>query len=157
MNNEARNTKVVVYLVVAMTVAAWVLLRLEPRAPRYAPDTLLMAERSTPITSVLIEYDTIEAMDDPSAYDCIVLADGACIWQPQSARIRLLVLGTPENAMTDAAAETLLTALGSMSQARGLDPLRVTLDSASDPARATDLPAGAHRLRALLVRKGLIQ
>ncbi len=58
--------------------------------------------------------------------------------------------------MPDAQCRTLLAVFGVMTQRHGLDLERVWLDPASDARLHPELPAAAHRLVALLVRKGIV-
>lgn len=157
MVKDTRNTKVVVWLVVSMTAGAALLLWLEPPKQNWASGALLMAEREGPLKSVRIEYLPAGQAIDAAKYDCLIFADGRCKWQPQSADIRLALLGSKASQLEEAQARTLLEVLGGLNQFRRLDLRNVRLDPASDARLNPKLPVQAEDLRNLLAKKGLIR
>lgn len=157
MSADKRNTKIVAFLIGSMTIGAAFLLWLEPPVRGWSSGTLLMAESVPAIEDVRVEYvDTEDATAGISGYDCVVLPDGACEWRPSGTRIRLAVIGRAGQPLPEAQSRTLLAVFGSMAQRHGLDLERVWLDPASDARLHPELPAAAHGLVELLVRKGIV-
>ncbi len=154
MTSCDRNTKVVALLIASMTLGAVVLLWAEPPVPGWSSGTLLMAESAQPVREVRIDY--ADAAPTAGAWDCVIEPDGRCIWQPRGEKIRLLIVADGEARMSEAQARTLLAVFGSLTQRHGLDLGRVWLHPASDARLHPELPAPAHDLCRLLVRKGII-
>ncbi len=158
VSGEARNTKVVIVLMAAMTFGALILLSLEalqPRVPVWSADTLLMAERGEPVESVLIEFVPPDAAGSLADFDCVVYPDGHCDWRPYGRHIRLAVAGAGGRRLAEAQARSVLAALGMMNQARGLDLARVRFGSDFAVFDRASVPAEARDLMALLARKGI--
>jgi hypothetical protein len=153
---DKRNTKIVALLIGAMTFGAAVLLWLEPPTHGWSSGTLLMAESVPAVEEVRIEYVNGQTAGGAVGYDCLVLPDGTCEWHPTGPRIRLAVVGPDEATMLEAQCRTLLAVLGTMTQRHGLTLAQVWLDPASDARLHPELPAGAHGLVELLVRKGIV-
>jgi hypothetical protein len=139
-----------------MTLGAAALLWLEPPTPGWSPATLLLAESVRAVEAVQIEYAAPNAGVDPATYDCTVLPSGECAWRPSGPQIRLAVIGSEAQRLSEAQAETLLAVFGAMTQRHGLDLNRVWLHPASDARLHPELPAQAHDLCDLLVRKGIV-
>jgi hypothetical protein len=156
MAGDKRNTVMVASLIGSMTLGAGLLLWLEPATPGWSPGTLLMAESVRAIEDVRVEYAPPGAVIEPGKHDGLVQADGACEWRPRGPRIRLAVVGSESERLPQAQAKTLLAIFGSMEQRHGLELERVWLDPASDARLHPELPAQAHDLCRLLVRKGII-
>lgn len=156
VTSDTRNTRIVAFLIASMTLGAAFLLWLEPATPGWSSGALLMAESARAVEDVRIDYaEDLDAID-PRAFDCVIYPDGRCDWNPRDARIRLLVLASEPQGMTPAQAEKLLAVFGSMTQRHGLDLRRVWLHPASDARLHPELPAAAHDLCDLLVRKGIV-
>jgi hypothetical protein len=153
---DTRNSKTVVLLIGSMTLGAALLLWFEPPVPGWSSTTLLMAESAGTVEDVQVTYVWPQAVIDPAAYDCLVLPSGECEWRPRDGRVRLAVIGSGADRLTDAQAETLLVVLGSLTQRHELRLDRVWLDPPSDARLYPDLPPEAHDLCELLVRKGII-
>ncbi|MFQ5805706.1 MAG: hypothetical protein ACE5I3_04565 [Phycisphaerae bacterium] len=153
---DKRNTRIVASLVAAMTLGAAILLWLEPLTPGWSSATLLMAESARPIKDLRIEYTAPNAAGDLAAYDCVVWPSGECAWRPSGPRIRLAVVSSQGKRLPQAQAQTLLAVFGSMTQRHGLELERVWLHPTSDARLHPELPAQAHDLCDLLVRKGIV-
>jgi hypothetical protein len=153
---DKRNALIVACLIGSMTLGAAVLLGLEPPTPGWSSGTLLLAESGYAVEEVQIEYGGPDAPVDPTAYDCAVLPSGECAWRPSGPRIRLAVIGSEAPRLPQAQAKALLAAFGSMTQRHGLDLDSVWLHPASDARLHPELPAQAHDLCDLLVRKGIV-
>ena len=156
VSSDIRNTKVVALLIASMTVGAVALLWLEPPTPGWSSATLLMAESAHRIDEVRVEFVGPEAEPDPATYDCAILPSGDCTWKPRGAQIRLLVLASDEPKLPRSQAEMLLAVFGSLTHRHGLNLDRVWLHPASDARLHPELPAQAHDLCDLLVRKGIV-
>ena len=139
-----------------MTIGATVLLWMEPPSPGWSPATLLMAESAHNVDEVRVEFVAADALPEPGTYDCAILPNGDCTWDPQSAQIRLVVVSSDEPALPRAQAEMLLSVFGSLNHRHGLNLEHVWLHPSSDARLHPDLPAQAHDLCDLLVRKGVI-
>jgi hypothetical protein len=158
MTTDKRNTQVVACLIAAMTAGAALLLWLEPPVNGWSESTLLMAETVPAIAEVRVEFVQPLTHENLQNYDCILLPDGQCDWRPQGGeKLRLAVVGIPDEEMSEEQSRTLLQVFGSMTQRHALSLKNVWLDPASDARLYPDLAAGAHSLTNLLVRKGLIQ
>ena len=162
MNGEARNTQVVVCLILAMTIGAGILLWLEPKPTipgagmvRVTPATPLMATGGIPVEEVTIRYALPRDGRAESA-DCAILPDGSCLWRADSPRVHLVVYGSQSDKLSAAQKKSLLAALGSMTLGRGGKLVQVRLDADSDVRREPGLPPQARDLCELLLRKGMI-
>ena len=155
MLDETRNTRVVAFLILAITAGAVTLRWLEPPARGWSPETLLMAERGGAIADLAIEYVGYDQPYDPAEYDG-VLSNGACDWHQRGPHVRLAVIGSRSGRLDEDQTLALLSVLGSLNQARALDLSQVRLDPNSDASLNPQLPAEARELRDLLVRKGII-
>lgn len=145
--NTARNIRVIVSLILAMTATAILLLLLE--TPTRAPLAVLSgAPRS--IQALSIAVATPEA---GAGFDCAILPDGRCFWQPSGPSVRLAVIGSPASHLAPAQADTLLTVLGSLSRAAGLDLSRVSVAPAAEP----HLASVSSDLLDLLTKKGILR
>jgi hypothetical protein len=153
---DKRNTKIVALLIGSMTFGAAVLLWLEPPTHGWSSGTLLMAESVAAVEEVRIEYVGDEAAGRAAAYDCLILPDGTCAWRPSGPRVRLAVVGAHDGPLPEAQCRTLLAVFGVLTQRHGLDLEQVWLDPASDARLHPELPAAAHTLVELLVRKGIV-
>jgi len=156
MISDARNAKVLAALVLSMTLGAAVLLWLEGPPPRWAPQTLLLAETQLRITDATIEYvppGEVVALD---GYDGVITPGDGSRWEPQSGHVRIAVVGSPGDRLDESQALNLLKILGTLNRRDGLEFARVRLDPNSDPRQRPDLPAQARELSDLLVRKGII-
>lgn len=156
MSADKRNTKIVALLIGSMTLGAAVLLWLEPPTHGWSSGTLLMAENGPGVAEVQIEYVAEPDAELAGRYDCLVLPDGTCEWRPNSPRVRLALVGSGEQPLPEEQCRTLLAVFGVMTQRHGLDLEQVWLDPASDARLHPELPAAAHRLVELLVRKGIV-
>ena len=156
MTADTRNTITVAFLIGSLTLGAAILLWFEPPVPGWSSATLLMAESVPAIEEVQIDYAGPDVSIDPAAYDCLVLPNGECQWRPRDPRIRLAVVGSEAQRLSQPQARTLLAVFGSMTQRHGLDLRRVWLHPASDARLHPELPPQAHDLCDLLVRKGIV-
>ncbi len=145
--NTARNIKVIVSLILAMTATAILLLLLE--TPTRAPVAALSGAPHS-IHALSIAVATAEAGAD---FDCAILPDGRCFWQPSGPSVRLAVIGSPASHLAPAQADTLLTVLGSLCRAAGLDLSRVTFAAPAEP----HLAAVSTDLLELLTKKGILR
>jgi hypothetical protein len=168
MSSGRRNTSVVAALVVSMSAGAVVLRGLEkrlvPGKPHFKGSTLLMAERALRVAEVEVNYvppgqDPEVLGIDPDHGDsiCLINADGPPDWVPGGALVRVVVLGTNDDAEWSARRRVLLGTLGTLNQASGQDLVPVRLAAGSDVRLTPDLPAQAADLRALLELKGIIR
>lgn len=158
MASDARNTRVVIFLVVAMTAGAAMLRLLETPTRAFANrDARLTAERGPRIDSVVIEYAAPGAAFDAADYDCVVPVHGRPIWTPKSTHVRLLVEGSAADTLPHEQCLALLGVLGSLHQQYGLNLSRVNLDPSCDPRVAAGLAAQARDLFDLLVRKSIVR
>lgn len=139
-----------------MTFGAGVLLWAEPPTRGWSSKPLLAAEGVPAVEEVRLEYVDAASVADGAGYDCLVLPDGACEWCPNGSRIRLALVGSPGQSLPQAQSRTLLAVFGVMTQRYGLDLECVRLDPASDARLHPELPAAAHGLAELLVRKGIV-
>ena len=156
MAGDKRNTQVIACVIAAMTLGAALLLWLEPPSVGWSTSTLLMAESVPSIEEVRIEFVEPLTREHLETYDCLILPDGQCDWQPRNSAIRLAVVGLPGQDLSEQQKLTLLAVFGSMTQRHGLDIKCVWLDPASDARLYPELPAGARTLVDLLVRKSII-
>jgi hypothetical protein len=157
MSADTRNTRVVIFLVVAMTGGVVILRWLEPGLPGYPPDTMLMAERGGAVEELAIEYVPAGAPFNREDYDYIV-EGGVCEqWQQSGPRVRMLVVGCRDRELEQQQCRKLLQVVGKMNQSYGLDLSRITLDLGSDPQQNPRAADGARRLRDLLVSKGIFK
>ncbi len=109
------------------------------------------------IESVMIETATFAQDVDPRAYDCAILPDGRCYWQPASSRLRLAIVGRPGEAMKKPQARTLLRVLGVLKREHGLDLQNVSLIRLNEFEASQHATALKLDLRDLLLKKGIIQ
>lgn len=153
MSADKRNTSVVIALIASMTVGAVVLRALEPGKLNFEGSALLMAERGTRVEEVQIEY---VAPGDEGRSPAVgadeslwrIDTDGAVYAEPLQSRVRLVVKGDPgANGPGKEQKKTIISVLGSISQASNVDvvPVRLLADSQ------------AGELRELLERKGIIR
>lgn len=169
MTADKRNATVVIALVLSMTVGAQILLCFESwigaRPTRWEGDTLLSAKRGNPVQNVEISY--VASLEDLDALEleaaspdsiCVIGPAGEVdIWRPAGPRVRLIVIGSAGRTLPDQQKLTLLATLGSLSEASGVDLVRVQLATGSDARRSPGLPLQAHDLRDLLARKKIIR
>jgi hypothetical protein len=156
MNNDARNTRVVVCLILAMTAGARLLLWLEPGQAKSESLPPLTAAGGIPVEAVVIEYARPDEVRTVGV-DCHLLPDGSLVGSLDDPQVRVVVVGTEADELLVAQKKSLLALLGSMTQARDGDLVRVELDPASDVRRDPTLPRQAYDLLELLVRKGMIE
>ncbi len=156
MSSNARNSKVIVILVLSMSGAAAGLFLFETPTHDWVAGGAELDTNGWSIESVMIEAASGRDVN-PQAYDCTIMPDGRCYWQPGSSRLRLAIVGEPGEAMKTPQARTLLRVLEVLKRAHGLDLRNVSLIRQSGfgaPERATALKLD---LRDLLVKKGIIQ
>jgi hypothetical protein len=153
---EHRNATIVAALIASMTLAAALLLWLEPPVRGWHRADLLMAVNGEPVQSVTVQYAPPGATVEQGLFDCIVFPDGESRWQPRGSDIVVLVMGTPDDRLPNAASRTLLGLLGNLSQGGRLPLAAMRLSPDSDPRVATSLPSQAYDLYELLERKGVI-
>jgi hypothetical protein len=144
--NTARNIKVIVLLIIATTATAVLLLLLE--TPTRAPVALTDAPGFIRTLSI-----AVATPEEGAAFDCAILPDGRCFWQPSGPAMRLAVIGSPANHLAPAQADTLLTVLGSLRRGGGLDLSRVSVAAPPEP----DLAAMSADLLELLTKKGVLR
>lgn len=175
MTADKRNSSVVLALILSMTIGVVVLLGLEsqlvPARHDFSGSTLLMAREGLYVQQVEISYLPAPLDDralaaarqrfDPRDTICWILTDGsAAHLETAGPHVQLVVLGTDQPTLDDPQKQTLLTALGSMSQLRGVDLVPVRLAADSDPQRNPALSPQALEqlvdLRDFLKRKGII-
>jgi hypothetical protein len=141
-----------------LTIGAAVLLWLEPRGVSGGTGAaLLMMENQPPIEDVTIEFADADERIDGQQFDCILHPDGRTVWQPMSASIRVLLIGSGGESLAEAQATELLRLLGVLNSERGLDLRHVRLSEESDWRHAPGLALEARGLADLLVRKGFIR
>jgi hypothetical protein len=168
MSAGKRSTWVVIALVVSMSAGAVLLRGLEkrlvPGKPHFKGSTLLMAERAPRVAEVEINYlppgqDPEVLGIDPDGGDsiCLITPDGAPDWVQGGALVRVVVLGTDDEAAWKVQRRLLLGTLGTLNQASGQDLVPVRLAANSDVRLTAGLPAQAADLRALLELKGIIR
>jgi len=175
MTADKRNSSVVFALILSMTVGVVVLLVLEshlvPARQDFGGSTLLMAQEGLYVQQVEISYVAAPITEellsatrqriDPRDTICWILPDGsAAHLETAGPVVQMVGLGTPDDALDDLQKQTLLAALGSMSQLRGVDLVPVQLAADSDPKRNPPLPPQALEqlvdLCDFLKRKGII-
>jgi len=157
MDHQTRNTKVVICLILAMTAGARALLWLEPGTRSTAHLSPLTAAGGMPVTGIVIEYAS-PGEDRSADADCLILADGRCVWSPRGPSVRVVVQGhgSEQEALPDQQKQGLLSALASMLCGRDTQEVPVSLAAASDVRLDPLLPRQAHELCELLVAKGLV-
>jgi len=163
MTADKRNTSIVVALILSMTVGAQVLLWLEPGTPRWQGDVSLIAERAIPIQEVEVVYvrpdmsdDAVLVPDDGRSL-CVVSAEGQPAWSAGDPRVRLAVVGSEADRLSNEQKRTLLWALQNMSRASGRDLVPVRLAVDSDVRHNEALPVQAADLCDFLLRKQIIE
>ena len=159
MTQDTRSTRVTIYLILSMTLGAALLMWLEVPTRGWAAGTYLMAERGGSIEAVTLTFVPEDQPVLRGEYDCVVRPEGAPIWDPRGddvRHVRVAILASPEDRLTDSQAGDLMRILGSMKQQRGLDLSRVKLHPDSDDRYRPELPRQAYELRDLLVRKGIL-
>ena len=165
MTADKRNASVVIALILSMTVGAQVLLWLEPATPRWAGDTLLMAERGTAV-QVEVFYagpeDDVVALKDAAADagDSLCVIDPSGVverWEPRGSRVQLVVIGSEADTLSKRQKETLLAALGTLCQDGDSDRVRVQLAAEANALESPAVPPQAADLRNLLERRGIIE
>ena len=157
MHTSARNSKVIVILIISMAVAAAILLLLETPTKGWSPAGPLTAAYNQAVRKVTIEVVPPGAGSDPASYDCAIMPDGRCHWQPKGPDMRLAVFGASAEALGGAQARTLLQVLGSLNRTRGLDPADVAIAPQRDPRHGKVAAALRDDLCNLLLRKGILQ
>lgn len=160
MAGDSRNTKVVAALVAAMTVGATGLLALEGGIWRPADRPVALtalADSRQGIREVLIFLASADVADQPALFDCLVYPDGRCTWRPRSALVRMAVVASEGESVTDSQKEALLAVLGRLSQAHNLTSRQIRLDSGSDDRITPGLPVSAGELRRLLTERDIIR
>ena len=159
VSSDARNTRVVVCLILAMTAGARVLLWLEPR-PSYANAMRpLTAVDGQPIQSVQIEYVAADALP-PASAGVIVLPDGRCHWDQLGPHVHVAVIGSSEAYLPMRQKAALLSLLQGISWGRGAggqNVVPVRLSEQSDPRLVPTLPPAAHDLYQMLAAKQLLE
>ena len=157
MDGDTRNTKVVVWLILAMTAGAAILLWLEPGPDRTATAPPLTAVDGMPVEDVVVRYADAGSADVRTA-DCVILPDGRWDWRPGGPHVDLVVVGsgTPDKLAGDQK-RLLLSVLSGMTQARDGEVVSVRLDPDSDARAKPELPQQARELCEFLVWKGLIE
>lgn len=157
MDGDTRNTKVVVWLILAMTAGAATLLWLEPGPDRSVAAAPLTAVDGMPIEDVVVRYAD-PGTAEVRAADCVLLPDGRWDWRPSGPHVRLVVVGSDSSGELAAAQKRLLlSVLGGMTQARGGEAVRVRLHPESDTRTRPGLPRQARELCEFLMWKGLIE
>jgi hypothetical protein len=152
VNNDTRNTKVVVCLILAATAGMQILLWLEPSEKPAAALVPLMAAGGVPVEDVLISYT---AQGEAGA-DCLILADGTRDGRPGGPHVSVAVVPSNAPGLPVAQSKALLELLENMQAGAG-GKLRVRLHPRSDVRWQPGLPPAARDLRELLVRKGKIE
>jgi len=159
VSSDARNTRVVVCLILAMTAGARLLLWLEPR-PTYANAMRpLTAVGGQPIESVLIEYVPPDALP-PASASVILLPDGRYHWDRLGPQVQLAVIGSEESRLPMRQKAALLALLQGMSWGRGAGGqyvVPVRLAEQSDPRLTATLAPQAHDLFQMLAAKQFLQ
>ena len=157
MDGDTRNTKVVVWLILAMTAGAAILLWLEPGPNRPTTAPPLTAIDGMPVEDVVVRFADAGSADVRNA-DCVILPDGRWDWRPNGPHVSLVVVGSDDpGELADPQKRLLLSVLGGMTQGRGGDVVRVRLHPDSDTRARPELPRQARELREFLVWKGLIE
>lgn len=154
--DDARNTRVVVALLLTMTAGALLLLWLEPQPPRRTGIPALMAASGTTVETVTIEYGPQREVST-AGVGCLILPSGQWDWTPDGPHLRLMVVGSGAEVLPDAQKKALLTVLSSLRLRQGDRPLRVRLQPASDVRVTPALPREARDLCDLLQRKGWVR
>ncbi len=157
MSTNVRNLKAIVILILSMTAAAAVLLLLETPTHGWAEDGLAMETNGLPVESVTIEVVPLAATVLPTDYDCAIMPDGRCYWQPEDGMLRLAIIGVLLEPLKPAQARTLLQVLGYLKRNHGLDLDHVELAGRTDSTMEAGGAVLSTDLRELLVKKGIIQ
>ena len=157
MSSNIRNLKAIVILICSMTAAAAVLLLLETPAHGWAEDGSAMDTNGLPVESVTIEVVPLAPTVIPTDYDCAIMPDGRCYWQPDDGVLQLAIIGVLLEPLQTAQARTLLQVLGYLSRNHGLDLDHVELAGRTDSTMGAAAAVLRTDLRELLVKKGIIQ
>jgi hypothetical protein len=167
MSSGRRNTSIVATLIVSMSAGAVVLRGLEkrlvPGKPHFKGSTLLMAQNALRVAEVEIDYvppgegpDALGIESDSGDSMCLITGEGPPDWIQGGPLVRVVVLGTEDEAEWNARRRVLLGTLGTLNQASGQDLVPVRLGAGSDIHLTPGLPTQAADLRALLELKGII-
>lgn len=161
MTAEKRNTAVVVFLILSLTVGAKVLLWLLPQPHQYAAPPLLMAETAAPLEEIEIDY-VADLPEAEAVVESLGAVDGCCLVYPDQTpelrrvgpRMRVLVIAPGGKGLGDWQKKTLFRVLGSLNSASGqnLVPMRLGVTLAG----GDDLAPAARELCDLLVAKQII-
>ena len=155
--DEIRNARVATGLIACMTVGALVLLALEPSRPAWPGPRLLMAEGGTRVSSATLEVLGPNAESDLAQFDGVIFPDGQLAWAPKSSDVIIGIVSHSQGGLPEAQSSQVLSVLGNLRFGGGLELSGIALAASSDPLQHPDLPATAHELRGLLVRKGFIR
>ena len=157
MSTNVRNLQAIVVLIFSMTAAAGVLLLLETPTHGWAEDGSAMDTNGLPVQRVTIEVVPLAATVVPTDYDCAIMPDGRCYWQPDDGVLRLAIIGVLLEPLKTPQARTLLQVLGYLNRNHGLDLDRVELAGRTDSTMGAGAAVLSTDLRELLVKKEIIQ
>lgn len=129
---------------------------MEPHYSRARAATpLLMMESAPDYESLEITFLEAGRRYSVEDYDCVIPAEGAIVWSPQSAALRMLVVGQKDR-LTRQQADQLNDLISSLQKSAGLDPNSIRLARGTDPRTSKVVPVGAQDMAALLRRNGII-
>jgi hypothetical protein len=165
MTADRRNGLVVVALVLSLTVGVGFLLLLEPGDHQVERAPLLVAEQGGTKQVGTIEILYVGSLADAGALVAssgddgvwVVYPTGVAEWYAGGPHVRVIVVGTPDQArLPEEQQRALLGALRELTRRSGAGDLRVRLVVPSEVASDSVWPPAAQELRELLVRKRLL-
>ena len=165
MSTDKRNGVVVIALVLSLTAGVGVLFLLEPGPHAWKGGTALVVEQGAAPQQVRdIEVYYASSVDEAaqlaaSAGDdsvCIVYQDRIPECQRGGPQVWLIVIGDAQEKLPVQQQQWLLGALHRLTQASGVDQVRIRLAPPLDTAASADMSPGQLDLRRLLERKQLI-
>jgi hypothetical protein len=165
MSTDKRNGVVVIALILSLTAGVGVLFLLEPGGPHaWKVRTALVVEQGAPEQVRDIEVYYASSVDEAarlaaSAGDdsvCVVYQDRIPECQRGGPQVWLIVIDDAQEALPIQQQQWLLGALRRLTQASGVDQVRIRLAPPLDTAASADMSRGQRGLRELLERKQLI-
>ncbi len=164
MTTDKRNGVVVIALILSLTAGAGVLFLLEPGKLAWKGGAALVVEQGAPeqVRDIGVHYAS--SVDEAarlaaSAGDdsvCVVYQDRIPECERGGPRVWLIVIGDAQETLPVQQQRWLLGALRGLTQASGVDQVRIRLAPPLDTAASADMSPGQLDLRQLLERKKLI-